>query len=134
MKFQAIKRSGKLDINWDQVNTYALRWKDGTSFDVEIKRHEAKKSDPMRKYFFGVVLPTLSRHLGYDPHEDLQVHEQLKIRYFKIEPDKRGIYRDVPSVFGDLSDKPISEKNEYVEWVKRIAAQYGCYISDPGEK
>ena len=69
MKFRAIKSDGKLQINWERINVYLSRWKDGTVLDVEITRRQRTKSDPMRKYYFGVVLPLFMEHLGYDEDE-----------------------------------------------------------------
>ena len=121
----------KLNINWELVNIYLSRWKPDTWFDIEIKRHQHTISDPMRKYHFGAVLPTLMKHLGYEPDEKLFFHWQLKVKYFNIEPDKKGIYHSVPSVFGNKSKVPISQKKEFVDWVIRKAAKMGCYIEEP---
>lgn len=128
MKFQAQKISGKLNINWDHIAAYASRWKDGTVFDIEIIRQQKTVSSPMRKYYFSAVLPPFMEHLGYEPEEQELFHRQLKIVYFRIEPDKKGIYRNVPSVFGNESEMPISEKTKFLEWVIRKAAQEGVYI------
>lgn len=135
MNFKAQKRKGKLDINWEHINTYASRWADGTWFDIEIVRKQKKKSDPMRKWYWGAVLPKLLRGLGYDPEEDELVHRHMKIIFFRVKPDKRGIYRekDIPSVFGNKSVLDISQKQDYLSWVIRKAAEYGIYISNPGE-
>ena len=132
MRFKAqTDNNRKLDIQWDLINIYLSRWKPETWFDIDITRHQAKKSDPMRKYYFTAVVPTFAKHLGYEPDEHLLVHEQLKIRYFNIEPDKRNIYRGVPSVFGNDSKLEVSKKKEFVDWVIRKAAQAGCYIESP---
>jgi len=132
MKFRAPKIKGKLNINWDHITTYTSRWKDGTWFDIEIMRKQERRSDPTRKFYFAAVLPPFMKHLGYEPEEELLFHRQLKIVYFRIEPDKKGIYRNVPSVFGNDSEMPVSEKREFVEWVIRKAAQEGVYIESPG--
>lgn len=139
MKFRAkTDEQRKLVVNWDQVNMYLSRRKPGTLFEIEIKPWERKISDPMRKMYFGHILPTFMEYLGYDKDEQDIFHRQLKIVYFQIKPDKKGIYRNVPSVFGNDSDLPISEKTKFVEWVLRKAAIEGCYIEmdkpDPGEK
>ena len=131
MKFRFQKIKGKANINWELINVYMSRWKDDTWFDGEIIRHQHKKSDPLRRYHFGAVLPKLMKHIGYEPDEKLFFHWQLKIKYFNIEPDKKGIYTKVPSVFSDKSDIPVSEKKEFVSWVKRKASKMGCYIEDP---
>jgi len=131
VKFQAQKIKGKLNINWDHIETYASRWKEGTIFDVEIVRRQKMVSSPMRKYYFAAVLPPFMEQLGYDPDEEELFHRQLKIVFFKIEPDAKGIYRNVPSVFGNDSEMPISEKTKFLEWVIRKAAQEGVYIENP---
>ena len=120
----------KVKINWDHVNIYVSKWKPGTEFEIEVIRRQKKISDPMRKYYFAAVLPPYLEHLGYDPEEDLLFHKQLKIVYFRVEPDAKGIYRDkdIPSVFGNDSDIPVSEKTKFLEWVLRKAAQDGVYI------
>ena len=133
MKFQAQKIKGKLNINWEHITTYTSRWKDGTEFYVEITRKQKTVSDPMRKYYFAAVLPPFMSHLGYDPEEEELFHRQLKIVYFRIEPDNKGIYRNVPSVFGNDSEIPISEKTQFLDWVIRKAAQEGVYIENPDE-
>jgi len=134
MKFRArTDEHRKLDVRWDLVNAYVARWKPGTYLDVEIKRRQPKRSDPMRCYYFGAVLPPFMEHLGYDRDEEELFHRQLKIVYFKIQPDAKGIYRNVPSVFGNESEIPVSEKREFTEWVIRKAAQEGVYIPEPEE-
>lgn len=131
MKFRAIKDNGKLNINWNRVEAYLSKWNDGTPFEVSITHRQRTKSDPLRKYYFGVVLPLFMEHLGYEKDEQDDFHRQLKIVYFRIKPDKKGIYRKVPSVFSNESEIPISDKSKFVEWVVRKAAQEGVYIPDP---
>ena len=133
MKFRAIIENGKLSVNRERINVYLSRWKDGTVLDVEITRRQRTKSDPMRKYYFGVVLPLFAEHLGYDKDEHLLLHRQLKIVYFRVEPDAKGIHRKVPTVFSDKSEIPVSEKSDFVAWVQRKAAQEGVYIPDAME-
>jgi hypothetical protein len=131
VKFRAVKDNGKLNVNWERVEAYLSRWPDGTVLDLEIVRRQRTKSDPQRKFYFGVVLPLFMEHLGYDKDEQEIFHRQLKIVYFQIKPDAKGIYRKVPSVFSNESELVVSEKSKYVEWVVRKAAQEGVYIPDP---
>lgn len=133
MKFRAKKINGKIDINWQRLELYIARWKEGALFDVEIKRLQRRKSDPLRKYYFAAVLPDIMKGAGYEPDEILDLHKWLKIRYYQIQPDKWGIYRrrDIPSVFGNKSKIPVLGKKEFVDWVIRKAAKAGIYIEDP---
>jgi hypothetical protein len=135
MKFKAIKDSGKLKINWDRIEAYLSNFKDGTSFEVEITRRQKTRSTPLRAYYFGAVLPVFMEALGYDKDETLNFHRQLKIIYFQVKQDKRGIYRDkeIPSVFSDDSTIPVPEKQKFIAWVIRKAAENGIYIEDPNE-
>jgi hypothetical protein len=136
----------KIRINMELVDIYTMRYVVGTSYDVSITRRQKKVSDPMRRFYFAAVLPPLIIGLSYEKDEALLVHHQLKIRYFQNHPDfldengepiikqdERGIWRNVPSVFSNKSKLVISVKKEFVDWVIRIAAQYGIYIEDPGE-
>lgn len=132
MKFRARTNSQRqLDINWDVVNTYLSRWKPGTPLDIEIVRHQAKVSDPARKYYFSAVLPPFMSHLGYDPDEQELFHRQLKIVFFNIEPDAKGIYRKVPSVFSNEPDIDPQTRQKFIDWVVRKAAIEGVYIESP---
>ena len=138
MKFKAVSNSkGHIELNWEVINIYTSRFKPHTSFDVEIVRRQAKRSDPMRKFYFSTVLPPFMEQLGYEKDEEIFFHNQLKVRYFEHEyniyQDKRGIWRNVPSVFGNDSDMDVSKKRVFTEWVIRKAAFEGVYIPSPGE-
>ena len=132
MKFKAQKIKGKIDINWSHLEAYTSRWKDGTTFTVEISREQRKHSSPQRKMYFAGILPEFAKGLGYDPDEYLLFHRQLKIVYFQVQPDKKGIYRNVPHVFADESELPVPEKSKFIEWVLRKAAMEGIYIETKG--
>ena len=46
MKFLAYKEAGKLTINWERIEVYLSKFKDGTRFDVEIVRRQKTRSRP----------------------------------------------------------------------------------------
>jgi len=129
MKFKArTNNDRKLDINWDLVNAYLSKWKPGTVLSVEIVKRTPRKSDAQRAYYFAHVLPTFAHGLGYDPDEELLLHRQLKIVYFKVPRDKKGIYRKVPHVFAEESEQNVKQRSVFVSWVLRKAAIEGVYI------
>ena len=148
MKFKAVTNDRRqIELNWDAINVYLSRYKPGTPIDVEITRKVKRKSDPMRKYYFAVVLPLYGEHAGYDPEEYLDLHKMAKARFYEAQPkkleelglpavykDKKGIYRNIPHVFADESLLPVSEKSRYIEWFARKASMEGVYIPSPGEK
>ena len=125
----------RLPLDLTIINAHAARWKPGTVFEVSVKRVQRKVSDPMRRYYFAVVLPVFLNAYGYDPEEALVVHERLKTLFFHVQPDDHGVYRKgtVPSVFGNDSEVPIDQKTAFMDWVKRKSAEEGKYTPDPGE-
>lgn len=123
--------NGLIDLPTEEIYEYTSRSKGGTWFEIVVTKHGSTKSDPLRKRYFSSVLPPWMREIGYDPDEKQLVHDQLKIRYFNIEPDKRGICRNVPSVFSNESEMDVFEKHDFVEWVIRKAAIDGVVIKKP---
>ena len=132
MKFRARLEKGRLVYQKELVQAYLSRFKEGDVFKCDITRPQRRHSDPLRRYFFGVAMKTACEHFGYEKTEALWLHEQLKAEYFNCKPDNLGLMC-TPSVFSKNSKKPVSEKQDYVEWVKRKFATYGCYIPDPNE-
>ncbi len=147
MDFKLVSNDNReIFINMNIVNAYTGRYKAGTSYDVSVTRRQARKSDPMRKYYFGFVLPPLMLKVGYSVDETKEFHKQLKIRHFihhpdfldaegkpTIKQDEWGIWQNVPHVFRDESTLVISVKKIFVDGVRQIAAEEGVYTPDPGE-
>ena len=135
MKFRARTTDKRqLDVNWDRVNAYLSKWPPGTFLDIEIVRRQKRRSDPLRKYYFGAVLPPILEHAGYEKDEALELHRWFKIKYFQVQPHKKwGIHRDkdIPSVFSDESELIVGHKKDFVDYVIRKAAKAGIYIPDP---
>lgn len=132
MKLPAQNRQGKLAYP-KQLDTWVATHKDGTRYWLELKKKVKRRSPAMRGYYFGVVLPTLMESMGYEKDEKMMLHDYLKARYFGIKPDKRGIYRNLPSVFSNRPDVDVKGKKEFIEWIQRKAAEYGIYVPSPNE-
>lgn len=134
MKFRAVTSDKRtLDATTIAlINQYASRWQPGTALEVEVKRR-AKVSNPQRRFYFAGVLPALLEACGYDPEDAMQVHRQLKILFFHVQPDERGIYRerDIPSVFSNAPTVEPSQRTKFVDWVIRKAVENGAEIDDP---
>lgn len=150
MKFKALsnsKRSIQQTLNWIAINAYTSKWKSDTWFDIEIKRKTAKKSDPQRAYYFGVVNKIYAHELGYEIHEYYQFHCWLKHRYFSyyfqhVKPDKtkvpyiddKGIIRNIPDLFADDSEFDVKFKADFIDWVvRRASVEDNIYIPDSNE-
>jgi ribulose 1,5-bisphosphate synthetase/thiazole synthase len=98
--------------------TYAMRlskWKEHTI------------SDPMRRYYFGVVAKMIAEHTG---HPAEVIHDYLKRKILGVTVDKWGI-EQVRSVFSDSSDMSVEEKSEFIDEVRRWASDFlELYIPD----
>ena len=135
MKFRSRKENGKLVFqpgHKELIQAYIDRCKEGDVFIHEIRRPQKRGSDPLRRYYFGAMLPLFMSEIGYEPHEKDMFHEQLKMLYFQPEPDEHGFKR-VPAVFRKKARKLVKEQAKFIEWVKRLAAQQGIYLPDPNE-
>ena len=143
MKRQIIKKDGKPDTNkdtlWLWIENYISRYKDGSRFEWEIKIKRRTKSDPQRALYFAEVLPKFMEAVGYDPPEALDVHRFLKITWFEPQPhilksfnlppiakDKHGFHKNVPHLFGSKSVIPVDIRSKFINWVTRIACEYGA--------
>lgn len=134
MKFKTITDKNRMiHLNMEAINAYCARWKPGTSIDISITRKKKTVSDPLRRYYWSIVLPIFLEAFGYNPDENELLHFFLKCKFFGIESDEHGIYRNVPSVFGNNSKEPIEVKQKFIAWLKRKSAEQGYYIPDPGE-
>ena len=124
----------RININMIQIAAHVARWKPGTEFEVSVVRKQKTVSDPMRRYFFGVVFPIFCDAYGYDPDDEVILYHHLKALFFRINPDAHGVYKGVPSLFGNNSEIAIANKAKFVEWIKRKSAEQGAYTPDPGEE
>jgi len=129
LKFKIITdENRRVAFNMAAIDAYTAKWKPGTPLDVEIVRRNVPK-DPIRAYYYAAVLKPYADHLGYDAGEETYLlHRQLKIVYYNVQPDKKGVYKNVPHLFRNESTKRNKEKQQFIEWVIRKAAHDGVYI------
>lgn len=98
----------------------------GQAVDVVVRRHVAHRSTRANAYYFGVVLPVLAAHCGYDDKTEL--HEALAFKFLRLEDDP-------------LTGSPRRQKTsaldarafaDYVDACVRLAAELGVVIPAPG--
>ena len=123
----------KMETDWPAIERYVSRWKPNTYLEISIKPKAQIASNPQRGYYFAEVLPKLCFACGYEVDEEIYVHRQLKIIFFRVEPDERGIYRekDIPSVFSKESKLDKITRQNFIDWVIRKAAENGAEIEQP---
>lgn len=104
-------------------------------------------SDPLRAYYFSVIVKMLSDETGYTSD---QMHENLKRKFAPVKVvrdgrtewvdmpeeqkgDRLGFYQPV-SMYSRKSEVPVGEKIKYNERIQRWAAQFlGMNIPDPNQ-
>lgn len=107
---------------------YLLSFRNNTDVDITVKRHEETISDPLRKYYFKVVMGILSEDTG---HSKEQCHEAMKIKFSSEEIDGMLI---VHSVFSNESKMGITRKKEFIAEVKQWMWDFReLTVPDPGE-
>lgn len=122
--FQANIVNGKARFTGPEktaLKRWLLTFKTGTLVDIVIRKHSTKRSNEQNAYYFGVVVPILADHFGYDNREDM--HEDLKLKFnpieSKIEPGRRigGTTTKMSTV------EFMAAEDSYVERICRWAAE-----------
>lgn len=133
-KFKASVQKGKMVI-LDFIRKDMARWvstfKDGTELDIVIKKHVKDRTTLQNAYYFGVVVPILADHFGYDDAEEM--HTELKEKFNPIE-SKITPGKMIGGSTTKLSTEEFFSSNEksYVERICRWGAtEYGIYIPPP---
>ena len=129
MKTRIYIKGGRILGSREPVTKWAEGQKDG-EYLLTIEKKKKPVSDPQRAYYYGVVLKTLMNYLGYDPEDTEQFHTHLKAMYFRIKPDSRGIYKDIPKIFSKSKDAKSEEAKPFIDWVVRLAAIEGVIIPE----
>lgn len=101
------------------------------AFRVSVEEAKPKRSNQQNRYLFGVVYPTMLKHLpGWDRDD---VHEWCLGECFGWE-QLEGL--------GRLRVKPIkrsaklstTEFSDFIAFIQRRAAEFGIFIPDPEEE
>lgn len=125
-------------IQWAPGDKEAMRrwiqtFKIETRLEIIIRKRRKKRTTEQNAYYFGVVLPILADHFGYD--DIMQLHDDLKLKFnpieSKIEPGR---------IVGGTTTKMSTEEfmaseTSYVEQICRWAAmEHQIYIPPPKKK
>jgi hypothetical protein len=98
----------------------------GKVVDLIVRPHRRQRTSRANRYYFGVVVPLLAEHCGYDKQE---MHELLAMRFLRIADDPiTGSPRRTRT--------PKTNTKEFAEYVDaciRLATELGVYIPQPGE-
>lgn len=98
----------------------------GKEVEIVIKVHRERRSTKQNRYYFGVVVPMMAEHCGY---EKAEMHELLAMKFLRIEDDQ---------ITGSPRRKhtPETETVEFAAYVDaciRLAAELDLVIPEPNE-
>lgn len=96
--------------------------------ELVVRQKRAQRSLRQNAYWWGVVIPLLSEHLGYDKDE---MHEALKYKFLRLdaEPDTHGLVRMRGT--STLNTKEFTDLIEDV--VTWAGAEFGVVVPLPNE-
>lgn len=120
--FFGMVQGGRLNLDDPGMFMRLVGTLEGQRVKVMLSKHRPRRSLKANAYYWGVVIPTLADHLGYDTDE---MHEALKIKLLATHTDD-----PLPTVRSSAS-LDTKEFAEYIDNCIRLAAELGCEISEP---
>jgi hypothetical protein len=95
---------------------------------VEIRRHVAGRTMQQNKYYWAVVLGTLSEWSGHEPEE---LHDHFKSVFLR--PEVKRLGDEAIEVYPSTTSLSIEEFTVYIDKIQRWASSQGVYIPEAGE-
>ena len=113
-------------VTGGRVTVTGLDRYEGRAVDVVVKMHRELSSPGERKYYFKVIIGSVSECFGYGPEDKDRVHYALKEKFLGERQDNGLIL--VPS-YRDLNT---AQTEEYHENIRRwMATEHNCRIPLP---
>lgn len=111
------------------IARWCLTFKTGSHVGITIRKHRDKRTNGQNAYYWGVVVPILANHFGYDTEE---MHEELKYLFNPIQ-SKIDPNRKIGGSTTKLSTVEFyCDQDSYVEKIVRWGAtEHGVYIPPP---
>jgi hypothetical protein len=112
-----------------EIARWCLTFKTGTHVEIIIRKHKSQRSLDQNAYYWGVVVPILADHFGYEPEE---LHEEMKYLFNPIQ-SKLDPSRNIGGSTAKMSTVEFySDESSYVERICRwSASEHGLYIPPP---
>lgn len=115
---------GELYLEQERRYDALLRHLEGSDIELLLRKRRRTRSNQQNRYLHGVVIPVFAEHLGYDPTE---MKEALKWRFLQVHRNGK-----LPTV-RSTANLNTAEMTEFIEQTRRLAAEMGCNIPNPGE-
>jgi hypothetical protein len=95
---------------------------EGKDIAVRLVRFRESRTLSQNGYYWAVVVPMFAECCGYD---DEEMHNALKMRFLMKHDGPMPTVRSTTSL-------DTKEFTDYIESCRRLAAEMGCVIPDPG--
>jgi hypothetical protein len=109
----------------------------GREFTLTVKAKTSKRSLAQNAWHWGVALPLIAEHLGYDRHEHDQLHYDLLAVRFGTKAIPPLLPGAPPRIEPQRTSSELTtqEFSDYMDWLVRYAAQeFGVVIPLPDEE
>lgn len=128
-RFIAKIEKGALTFNNpDAVSAYLRGFSVGQELDVVISKRSRPRSTPQNSWYWGGILPVISRETGHTIEE---LHEIFKRKFLQRKIVK---YRDQNIAMpGSSAECTTMEFSEYIERIRAEAAEMGITIPEAGD-
>lgn len=113
----------------DKATTWIRNLDPDIEWDVVVRRHKRKRSNPQNRYYWGVVIKILADETGNSAND---LHDYLLGECFGwVEYQVMDKTRVRPA--RGTSDMTTEQFEAYCEWCRAFGAQQGYYIPHPNE-
>jgi hypothetical protein len=121
---------GCIDVEHKPRYRETLRNLAGKRVEFVIRKPKSRRSTEQNAWWWGIAVPMIAEHLGYERNEHDQVHYALVSKCFGVEHDPR--LGEVPHKRS--SKLTVQEFSELMEWAVRVSAQeFGVLLPLPSE-
>ena len=122
--FRGKVRDGQVRFNDRRSFDGFVRGLDGQEIEIRVCRLRTQRTLSQNAWYHGCIVPMLAEYCGYERDE---MHEALKHKFLK-QVDEHGF-----ETTRSTRDLTTAEFTEYAEQCRRLAAQLGVVIPDPGQ-
>jgi len=116
---------GKLKLERRDDFAALVQSLEGKQIELTLRKYSRPRSPNQNRYLHGVVIPLIAECCGYDPEE---MKTALKLKFLRAGDDVNGLAR-----VRSTADLSTAEMTEFIEQVRRLAAEMGCAIPAPNE-
>lgn len=121
--FGGTVQNGKICLEHPGAFKAVLARLEGKQIGLRLTKHSHTRSLSQNAYYWGVVVPLLAESCGYS---DDEMHDALKWKFLQRHDGPMPTVRSTAGL-------NTAEFSEYIEQCRRLGAEMGLVVPDPGE-